>query len=159
MKKTLLGLSVAAALGLFLSPSMAAANPVLSDADQAFLASLAGASVGTPAPQPAAKRPGITPKSLCTATANCGGGVTITCSSNTSVSSCSAADRNCNVERGHVTCDGMTTLCSPACPGCPPDWCTGDCTDVCFPCSGSLICNGPPGCFSRCKCDFVHCAQ
>src|ERR1700681_2011382 len=154
MKKMVLGLSLSlAALAFLLSPAMAAANPpqaalVLSVADQDFLASLAIAPAGTPAPELAAKRPAITTKSLCTATAQCFPG-TVTCSSNTSISSCSAADRNCNVgEQGHVTCDGHTTWCPAACASCPPDWCTEDCGSLC-PCGGTLICRGYPYCTSR----------
>ncbi|HSS52332.1 MAG TPA: hypothetical protein VLX28_25600 [Thermoanaerobaculia bacterium] len=155
MKKMVLALSLSlAALGFLLSPAMVAASPdpaapALSAEDLDFLASLAIVPAGTPAPELAAKRPAISPKSLCTATANCFPG-TVTCSSNTSVSSCSAADRNCNVERGHVTCDGSTTWCPTACPGCPPDWCTEDCDSSC-PCGGTLSCNASL-CTSHCNC-------
>jgi hypothetical protein len=162
MKKMVLALSLSlAALGFLVSPALAAspepAAPVLSADDQEFLASLAIVPAGTSALELAAKRPAIGPKSLCTATANCFPG-TVTCSSNTSVSSCSAADRNCNAEQGHVTCDGVTTWCSPACPvpDCGPYWCTQDCDALC-PCGGTLICNTNP-CTSHCKCK-IGCPQ
>ncbi|HEX4965158.1 MAG TPA: hypothetical protein VF173_30395 [Thermoanaerobaculia bacterium] len=154
MKKMLVGLSLSlAALGFLLSPAMAVASPpqaapVLSVADQAFLASLA-APLGTPAPVDAAKRPHIGPKSLCNATANCWNGGTVTCSGNNSVTSCSAADGNCGVgEPGHVTCDGVTTPCAP----CPID-CDAlaqQCADNCSPCAvKSFQCNP-----YRCRCLF-----
>ncbi len=163
MKKAVFRLSLSlVALTLSLAPALAApgpspAAPALNLSDQAFVASLA-VQVGAPAPVDAARRPAIQPKSLCTASANCGGGVTVNCSSNTSVSSCSAADRNCNSEQGHVTCDGVTTWCSPACPACPDTWCTEDCDSQCYPCGWNLICRDVPYCTSRCKCDFIHCA-
>jgi hypothetical protein len=156
MKRMVLGLSLSlVALGFLVSPAMAAPSPpqgvqVLSLADQDFLASLAIAPAEAPAPELAAKRPAIGEKSLCNATANCSPG-TVTCGGNNSVTSCSAADRNCNVgERGHVTCDGHTTWCPAACPSCPPTWCTDDCSFC--PCGGSLICNPYPTCTSHCKC-------
>src|SRR6478752_5860402 len=117
MKKMVLGLSLSlAALAFLMAPAMAASSPpqvarVLSVTDQAFLASLA-----TPAATPAAKRPQIGPKSLCTASANCWDGSTVSCSGNNSTTSCSATDSNCSVhQRGSVTCDGVTTSC-PICP-------------------------------------------
>ena len=74
-------------------------------------------------------------KSACSATANCESG-TVTCNGN---STCQAVDRNCSVlERGHVTCDGVTTNCPTSC--CPgtgtAKWCcqcdlTGDCFSCC----------------------------
>src|SRR4051812_21972774 len=122
MKGMVLGLAlILAACVLMTVPALAdpgpspaaTAAPALSAADQEFLASLAA-----PAPTLAAKRP-IGTKSLCTATANCGGGTTVTCSSNASSTSCSAVDRNCPGTRGSVTCDGVKTKCPTPCP--PPD--------------------------------------
>ncbi|HEV7505468.1 MAG TPA: hypothetical protein VGS07_11190 [Thermoanaerobaculia bacterium] len=164
MKKMVLGLSLSlSALALIMSPAMAAASPpqgapVLSVADQDFLASLAIVPAGIPAPELAAKRPAIGKKSACSATANCGGGVTIMCNG---LSSCSAADRSCPSERGHVTCDGVTSQCSPACSGeCPPDWCTGEdaCAFQCNPCNYAYTCNATL-CTSKCKCIFQGCPQ
>jgi hypothetical protein len=95
---------------------------------------------------PAAKRPQILPgKSLCSATANCDTG-TVTCQGNNSTTSCSAADRNCDIgERGHVTCDGVTTSCATACPA---------------PCSTGTIrerqccqCGLTGDCFACCRCE------
>jgi hypothetical protein len=93
-----------AALALMTFPAQAA--PVLSAADQEFLASLAA-----PAPALAAKRP-IDGKALCSATVNCGDGTSVSCSSSASSSSCSSIDRNCPT-RGSVTCDGVKTKCPP----------------------------------------------
>jgi hypothetical protein len=58
----------------------------------------------------AAKQP-LPTKSSCTA--SCGGSATVSCSG---AGSCSAVDRNCGAnERGHVTCNGVTTYCSASC--------------------------------------------
>jgi hypothetical protein len=155
MKKMVLGLSLSlAALGFLMSPAMAATSPsqaaaVLSAADQAFIASLAVVP-GVPAPVDAAKGPAIGAKSLCTATANCWNGGTVSCSSNTSVTSCSAADGNCSVgERGHVTCDGVTTWCPTACPvDC--DALELQCEEDCSPCPIKTFQCSP----YRCRCLF-----
>jgi hypothetical protein len=159
MKKMVLGLSIAvAALAFVLSPAVAAASPpqvapMLSVADQAFLASLARVPAGTPAPEQAAKRPHIAQKDMCTA--NCYGGGTVSCSG---TGTCTAVDFNCSVfEPGHVVCNGAYTWCPTACPDCGPDWCTEDCSSQCDPCPWHLICNGYPYCTSRCRCDFAHC--
>lgn len=161
MKKMVLGLFLAlATFGLFLSPAMAETNPpqvgpALSTADQAFLASLAA-----PTPTLAAKRPAAGQKALCTATADCGNGTSVYCESNTSVTSCSSADRNCPGEKGHVTCNGVTTWCSPDCPGCGPNFCTEqdeyNCANSCYPCAYTFTCN-TTYCFERCKCHFSTC--
>ncbi len=162
MKKTLWGLSVVvAALGLLMSPAMAATSapqvaPMLSAADQAFLASLA-APVGTPAPVDAAKRPAIGKKALCTATAACDVG-SVSCSGNNSSTSCTAVDRNCAVgERGHVTCDGVTTSCANACPppACDCASLRSECVQDCAPCPISFSCNATT-CASSCLCRHVN---
>jgi hypothetical protein len=162
MKKVFVGFSLSlAALGFLLSPAMAANPPqaarVLSVADQTFLASLA--PVGSPAPQLAAKGPAIGQKSECDATANCGGGVTITCHG---LSSCSAADRNCTVnEPGHVTCDGTPTSCTPACPppSCDCAALRADCIADCSPCPILFSCNATT-CVSSCRCRITSfCTQ
>lgn len=153
MKKMLLGLSLAVtALGFLMSPAMAATNPpqgapVLSVADQAFLASLA-------APVPAAKRPHIGLKDTCIA--NCAGGGTVSCSGG---GSCTAVDGNCGAgEPGHVTCAGTTTWCSP-CPDCGPDWCTGegDCAIQCTGCQYNYTCTDYPTCTDHCHCILRTC--
>jgi hypothetical protein len=117
MKKLAIVGAVLVALGLAASPGRAAAGSpqdARSAGDWAFLASLA-APEANPAPELAAKGPGPVTNSLCTVTASCGG-TSISCSSNTSSSSCSGADRNCTAgERGHVTCNGVTTWCPTAC--------------------------------------------
>lgn len=157
MKKMVLGLVLAlAALGLMASPAMAAPDsprtvPMLSAADQAFLATLAKA----PAPVPAAKRPsqGLE-KSACNATANCWDGTTRSCSGNTS---CSAVDSNCSGgQRGSVTCDGVTTQC-PSC--CPDLDCTAErasCASDCAGCPFIFSCNTST-CNVTCHCKFSGC--
>jgi hypothetical protein len=77
----------------------------------------------------AAKHPGRgLEKSICSATAQCLPG-TVSCSGN---STCSAVDRNCSIgERGHVTCDGVTTSC-PVC--CATVCCQCDQTNDCMAC-------------------------
>src|SRR3954469_7041338 len=149
MKKMVLGLSLSlAALAFLVSPAMAA--PTLSVADQAFLASLAKAPAGIPAPELAARRPAIGLKDTCTA--NCAGGGTVTCSGG---GSCTAVDGSCPSEPGHVVCGGITKSCSPCpVPVCQPPWCTQDCDSQC-PCGGTLICNTNP-CTSHCQCK-LHC--
>ena len=160
MKKMVLGLSFALAILCFLvPPAMAAADPpqalqTVSTADQAFLASLTE-QAGTPDPVPAARRPErIGEKSLCTATAHCWNGTTVTCQGNNSTASCTATDSNCAVgQRGSVTCDGVTTLC-PVCP-CNLN-CTqkkADCLDYCAPCPISFSCNLST-CTSTCSCRY-----
>lgn len=113
MKKMALGLVLTlAALALTTSPAMAdsgspQAAPVLSAADQEFLASLAA-----PAPTLAAKRP-ILEKDTCTAL--CGPYPSVSCTGTT----CSAANRNCAAGvQGNVKCDGVKTKCSVPCPDC-----------------------------------------
>jgi hypothetical protein len=163
MKKVILGLSFAvAALGFLMSPVLAAnppqVAPALSAADQAFLSSLA-ALPGTPAtPVLAAKRPRIGPKSLCNATANCWNGGTVSCSGNSSTTSCTAVDGSCPGEPGHVTCDGVTTTCPTPCPGCGPTWCTGEdaCATQCDPCAYTYTCNATL-CTDHCRCNFRTC--
>jgi len=137
---------------------MAAASPpqgapVLSVADQAFLASLARVPAGTPAPEQEAKRPHIAQKDMCTA--NCYGGGTVSCSG---TGTCTAVDDNCPSEQGHVVCDGVYTWCPTACPGCGPDWCTGEdaCSAQCDPCPYIYTCNATY-CTDHCRCDFRHC--
>jgi len=153
MKKVALGfLLVLAALGLTPSPGVAA--PAASAADQAFLAALA-----TPvAPAPAAKRPVLGEKALCTASANCGTGGTISCSGNNSTTSCSATDQNCSLgQRGSVTCDGVTTLCPNTC--CPGLSCSeerSNCAADCSPCAFTFSCNTST-CAVTCHCKFSTC--
>jgi hypothetical protein len=165
MKKMVLGLSLAlAALGFLMSPAMAAnppqVAPALSAADRAFIASLAATAKNPAAPALAAKRPlpGPGAKALCTATANCESG-TVTCSGNNSTTSCTAVDRNCSWgEQGHVTCDGATTWCPTACPGCPPSWCTreANCSASCYPCDYDYTCDATY-CTDDCRCRWSTC--
>ncbi len=161
MKKMVLGLSLAlATLCFFVSPAMAADPPqglqTVSAADQAFLASLTE-QAGTPDPVPAARRPGrpegIGEKALCTATAHCWNGTTVTCQDNTVPASCTAVDSNCPGQRGSVTCNGITTLC-PACPcnlNCNQE--KAECLDYCDPCPISFSCNLTT-CTSTCTCRY-----
>jgi hypothetical protein len=37
----------------------------------------------------------------------------------TAPSTCTAVDRNCPSTKGYVTCNGVTTYCTPVCPGTP----------------------------------------
>jgi hypothetical protein len=155
MKKIVLGLSLSlVALGFLIPPAMAATSPQSAPELSAFLESLA-----TPvAPVPAAKRPALEGKALCTATAHCASS-TISCSGNNSTTSCSSADQNCSVgQRGFVTCDGTTTVCPTACP-CPPDYCLNvDCSDQCGGCPYTVTCL-PGACSGLCHCQFGRCPQ
>ncbi len=99
-----------AALILMISPALAVgsrpAAPVLSAADQEFLASLA-----TPAPTLAAKRP-IEGKAMCTTV--CGVDHPLVCPPGTTT--CSAVDADCAVGvRGYIICDGVKTKCPAVC--------------------------------------------
>jgi hypothetical protein len=125
MKRLALGFVLAfAALILMVSPAIA--WPVLSAADQEFLASLA-----TPAPALAAQRLGLADAALCSASVDCGNGTSVSCSSSVSGSACSAMDRNCsNDVRGSVTCDGVKTKC----PKCSCDELLAACTAQCRNC-------------------------
>ena len=83
---------------------------------------------------------------LCTSTATCYDGSTVSCSGNT----CSAVDGNCDFGvRGSVTCNGVTSYC-PQCP-CDgtPVCCTCDRTGDCFAC---CRCDGGSGVFCANEC-------
>jgi hypothetical protein len=167
-KRLILGLFLTvAALGFLVSPAMAEADPpqkarALSAADRAFLAYLATLPIS---PEPAASAPAAkrskrppTEKALCSATASCGS-YNISCEGNNSTASCTAVDRNCDVgQRGRVTCDGVTTLCTEECPGCPPGWCDDEenCAWNCYPCAYTYSCN-ETYCTDRCRCHFATC--
>lgn len=130
------------ALAFCALPALAApADP----AEEALAAIFAPApELGAPAQQDAAKRPGITSKSLCTA--NCWDGSTVSCSGNT----CSATNSNCSAgQRGSCTADGVTTLCPVPCQGCTV-------TATCLP-SGSVSCSSSNNdCFKVNRC-YVEC--
>lgn len=83
----------------------------------------------------------------CNATASCGSGSPVSC---TGSSTCSAADRACPTQRGHVTCNGVTTWCPATCCA-DTDWCcrcgaTSDCYACCK-------CNGGSNHFCVDECD------
>lgn len=87
------------------------------------------AAFGMPAPQ--------NRTSTCTVTCPSG---TVSC---TSSGTCTAVDRNCSIlEAGHVTCDGVTTSCTPAC-------CTGGTVQQ----NACCRCNATGTCFDCCRCD------
>lgn len=151
MKKMAWGISVILTAFVFLvPPAMAASVPHGAPALSAFLASLA-----TPAPVPMAKRPALTGKALCTASANCANGGTVSCSGNNSATSCSAVDGNCNVgEPGHVTCDGVTTWCSDCACSCAAE--RANCAADCDPCPFTFSCSTST-CPGTCHCKFAGC--
>src|SRR4051794_7891556 len=134
MKKMFFGVSMILACLIFLVPPATAATaphgvPVLSD----FLASLAG-----PAPVNAAKRPAIRgEKALCFAAASCGS-YSMPCTGNNRTTRWSSVDRNCP-ERGHVTCDGVTTWCNEPCFDC--DALEQQCSWECNPCAYRFSCD------------------
>ena len=80
--------------------------------------------------------------SACSATANCASGYgTVYCEGNTS---CTAYDRSCPGEQGHVTCDGVTTWCpTVACP----------CSGGPIQCNNCNTCNQTGDCFACCVCN------
>lgn len=151
---------VACAL-LFVSVAGFAETPSQARLSDEALAAILSPAAGTgscPAPQNgvlfAAKGPsnGLL-KALCTATANCEPGSTVSCEGNSSTTSCTAVDRNCDAgQRGRVTCDGVTTLCPTRCPCDDTPICcqcdrTGDCKACCRCAGGTFFecdqeCNG-----------------
>lgn len=154
MKKMVFGVSLAlTALGFLMSPAVAAAGPPHGGPTlSAFLASLA-----KPAPVPAAKHPALGGKALCTATANCSFGGTVSCQGNSSSTSCTAVDGNCAWgEVGYVICDGHYSSCSGSC--CPENFCTREdrCASSCYPCSYSYTCNYSY-CSDDCECNYSTC--
>ncbi|HKV13133.1 MAG TPA: hypothetical protein VJ725_33640 [Thermoanaerobaculia bacterium] len=83
-----------------------------------------------------------------TCTVDCGNGTSVTCTSNTT---CTAVQRNCvtTLEAGHVTCDGITTSCTPSC-------CTGGTVQQ----NACCRCDIQGDCFSCCKCEGgIGCAR
>ncbi len=118
--------------------------PLTKEALAAILGLPAASSCATPQGglHHLAKRPAIlTGKALCTATATCQYGSTVSCSSNVNAANCMAVNANCSAgEPGHVTCDGHTTSC-PAC-------CTG--AGIQFQC---CVCAQTESCWSCCRCD------
>ena len=150
MKRMVLGIVlVLAAFGPLTSAAVAApdpqAAPVLSAADQAFLAALAIPEAA--APTSAARRPGLIGKDACSATVNCGNGTSVSCSG-TTASGCTGAQRNCaSGEHGHVTCNGVSTYCSNLC---PCEISEQQCESTCNGCYKSFSCTpyrcvcGPP---------------
>lgn len=107
------------------TPAPAAAPAVLPGNCAAPM--VATADLGTPLPVELA---GLgDPIAPADCTAQCGGGSPVSCWGN----SCSAEDRNCSIgQRGFVECDGVYTLCNPACPGSQCEegtwrFLTGDC--------------------------------
>ena len=85
--------------------------------------------------------------SECNATANCESGTVYCEGENT----CSAYDRFCSSERGHVTCDGVTT------------WCPTECSQPCGPqCQNCETCQQTGDCFACCRCgggSVYYCAH
>jgi hypothetical protein len=140
---------------LFVSALGFAQAPSVAPLSSAALAAILGPTVNSGDCLPAqtemvfaAKRPQSGQfKALCVAAAICEYG-SVSCSGYNSYTSCSAWDRNCAIgERGHVTCDGVTTWCPTTC---PIDWCGrcatyGDCISCCR-------CDGGSGPACRAEC-------
>lgn len=83
-----------------------------------------------------AGKPGAGTEATCMVTEDCDGLPDISCSGQT----CSAVSRNCSLggcDRGHVTCNGVTTYCSQVC---PPNCTMIQCRQAC----------AQPGCFATC---------
>lgn len=121
----------------------AAPAPAVADQNQPVLASNHGRVSGE--------------KSTCTASC---GSYNVTCTY-TAPSTCTAVDRNCPTTQGYVTCNGVTTFCTPSC-GCTEGAtrfvATGYCCDeftkekeqqICsggtWQYTGTLSCFGPCG--------------
>jgi hypothetical protein len=157
MKKMVLGLSLAFVALVLIASSVWAetgAKPAartFSAADQAFLASLAVKPVAKAPARPSGARG----KALCAAAASCGS-YSISCSGFNSSASCTAVDRNCGIqERGHVTCDGVTTWCNEQCiPTC--EHLEYYCAQSCYPCNYNFSCDPVTG-DDSCRCIFRTC--
>lgn len=134
-------LAFVSAAGFTQVPSVA---PLTSEA----LAAILGPSAaGDSCPKPqnevlfAAKKPRPGAYKSCSATADCTPGTTVSCNYTGAGGNCIAVDRDCSVnERGHVTCQGVTTNC--------PTNCNSECGGIwCCQCAGT------GDCFSCCRCD------
>ena len=141
----LLVLSVAAFAAPTPAPTPTPSPAPLSDA--ALAAILGGGSCAKP--QPAARYGGLNLKAFCEVQCDSG---TVSCTGNPT---CTAVNRDCvsSLEPGHVTCNGVTTNCTPGCCStgtlhdkqcCRCDI-TGDCFDCCR-CDGG----GPGQCAMQC---------
>lgn len=75
------------------------------------------------------------PQITATCTASCGGALSVSCTGST----CSAFNRNCPSEQGHVVCDGVATWCPTTCSCAFNDWC--------------CLCQETAECFYCCRCD------
>lgn len=126
MKTTIFAclLALIAVAGFAQTPSDAPASPAV--------LSIPSTAAGPAAPAEAifAANRKAPVKALCTA--SCGGSSTVSCLGTT----CQAADRDCSIlERGHVTCNGITINCAKTC----------DCAEVCVcsvPCSEQCTSGG-----------------
>ena len=78
----------------------------------------------------------------CTASVTCPDGSMKSCSS--ASTNCVAVNRNCDtaLEPGHVTCDGVTTSCTPGC-----------CTGMGIIGNACCRCNVTGSCTDCCRCD------
>jgi hypothetical protein len=122
---------------LLAAPGFAADQPVLTDAEVQMLLGESNQCSGKDAPATTSAE-----QSYCFARADCGDGVTVSCSGN---SSCQAWDSNCAVDyRGRVKCDGSYTYC-PLCPMCVLEY--RKCTTDSYCRSGGTEC-------SLCFCDY-----
>jgi hypothetical protein len=88
-------------------------------------------------------------KAIYTCAIFCPNGSQLRCQGSTP---CTAAERNCGgLERGHVTCDGRTTSCSPGC-----------CTDGTAQQNACCRCNVTENCVDCCRCQggtLAQCSQ
>jgi hypothetical protein len=143
--------SILACALLFVSVAAFAQTPQSHPAltQEALAAILGQPAASSCATQPSgvrqvARRPTVlTEKALCTASVTCPTG-NISCSSNTSTSSCTAVNRNClDNEKGHVTCDGITTQCSTPC----------DCNVYSGTQHQCCLCAQTDDCVACCRCD------
>jgi hypothetical protein len=113
-------------------------NPApLSDA---ALAAILGAPLGATAcakPQPAARYGGLNLKAFCEVQCDSG---SVSCTGNPT---CTAVNRDCSsLEPGHVTCNGVTTNCTPGC-----------CTTGTMHDKQCCRCEATGNCFDCCRCD------
>lgn len=131
---------VVCALLLLSVAAYAAPAPSPAPLSDAALAAILGAPQGATScakPQRAAPYGGLNLKAFCEV--QCPSG-TVSCTGNPT---CNAVNRDCSIlEAGHVTCNGQSTYCTPACcsTGTPQE-------------KACCRCEATGSCFDCCRCD------
>lgn len=143
-------LVVAAALVLVFAAPASAQSPNNCGSAAAFLGPTSPEAVIASAAVPVVQGGLDDPIAPGTCTAQCGGGVSVTCTG----TSCSAFDRNCPSQRGYCTGTNGTKLCPSECP-CSV---TKHCPDgTILSCSGTYCDGGEWACYVDCDWNIQYC--